>query len=350
MNSESIKIKHFGIWRFSLSRSKSLWLLWAQIVLRNFVNMKNLCLEWDWPATRLLSSWRNLSVTYPIKWANIFSRGVFNIFVRGDKGDVLVGKYDNTGSFGELALMYNMPRAATIQVFFVVIMKCYSKEIFWQGFFIQHGIKAATDGFLWAMDRLTFRKIVLRSAFQKRKMYETLLQGVPFLNTLSVSISDFGSYFKIYDMKKTFLLSVLWTHESGWCPFAEILRWRRCNRETGGSGRRDVLHRGWKGYCFSHRKRWIRKNRKSRSSYINLGLTKFDIKMIYQVTTIEKGGYFGELALVQHKPRAATVVADEEVRCACKFTLNGFRWFWYCTSAQNLVYGSIHFRLDIGKS
>ena len=28
--------------------------------------------------------------------------------------DKPVGKYDNTGSFGELALMYNMPRAATI--------------------------------------------------------------------------------------------------------------------------------------------------------------------------------------------------------------------------------------------
>lgn len=25
-----------------------------------------------------------------------------------------MGKYENTGSFGELALMYNMPRAATI--------------------------------------------------------------------------------------------------------------------------------------------------------------------------------------------------------------------------------------------
>ena len=27
-----------------------------------------------------------------------------------------VGSYDNKGSFGELALMYNMPRAATITV------------------------------------------------------------------------------------------------------------------------------------------------------------------------------------------------------------------------------------------
>ena len=41
---------------------------------------------------------------------------MYNIFVKGDKGENLVGKCDNTGSFGELALMYNMPRAATIQV------------------------------------------------------------------------------------------------------------------------------------------------------------------------------------------------------------------------------------------
>ena len=36
--------------------------------------------------------------------------GVYDILVGGKK----VGSYDNTGSFGELALMYNMPRAATI--------------------------------------------------------------------------------------------------------------------------------------------------------------------------------------------------------------------------------------------
>ena len=42
--------------------------------------------------------------------------GVYNIFVKGGDKENLVGKCDNTGSFGELALMYNMPRAATIQV------------------------------------------------------------------------------------------------------------------------------------------------------------------------------------------------------------------------------------------
>jgi cAMP-dependent protein kinase regulator len=66
--------------------------------------------------------------------------------------------YENRGSFGELALLYNMPRAATI--------------------------KAVSEGLLWALDRQTFRRILLKSAFRKRKMYETLINSVPMLKTL----------------------------------------------------------------------------------------------------------------------------------------------------------------------
>lgn len=38
-----------------------------------------------------------------------------------------------------------------------------------------------------------------------------------------------------------------------------------------------------------------------------------------KVSDIEKGGYFGELALVTHKPRAASVIAQSDVRLACKY-------------------------------
>lgn len=39
---------------------------------------------------------------------------MFDILVQKDGVSICVGKYDNKGSFGELALMYNTPRAATI--------------------------------------------------------------------------------------------------------------------------------------------------------------------------------------------------------------------------------------------
>lgn len=45
-------------------------------------------------------------------------------------------------------------------------------------------IKADSVGELWAMDRQTFRRILLKSAFKKRKMYEHLLDNVPMLKTL----------------------------------------------------------------------------------------------------------------------------------------------------------------------
>lgn len=49
-------------------------------------------------------------------------------------------------------------------------------------------IKASSIGELWAMDRQTFRRILLKSAFKKRKMYEHLLDNVPMLKTLQVKI------------------------------------------------------------------------------------------------------------------------------------------------------------------
>lgn len=83
-------------------------------------------------------------------------RGIYNAYVGEDNKHVHT--YENRGSFGELALLYNMPRAATI--------------------------KAVTEGLIWALDRQTFRRILLKSAFRKRKMYESLINSVPMLVAL----------------------------------------------------------------------------------------------------------------------------------------------------------------------
>lgn len=62
------------------------------------------------------------------------------------------------GSFGELALMYNAPRAATVS--------------------------ATSDAVLWSIDRITFRSILMAHTVRKRRMYEDLLKDVPLLQSL----------------------------------------------------------------------------------------------------------------------------------------------------------------------
>lgn len=62
-------------------------------------------------------------------------------------------------SFGELALMYGHPRAATVL--------------------------AMEDSTLWSLDRITFRTIILKAAHRRRTMYEQFLSSVTLLSSLS---------------------------------------------------------------------------------------------------------------------------------------------------------------------
>jgi len=88
----------------------------------------------------------------------VIDSGVYDVLVDVKGEEKKVHQFDNRGSFGELALMYNMPRSATV--------------------------RAVTDGRLWAMDRNSFRRIVLKSAFKKRKKYEDFLESVTMLQSL----------------------------------------------------------------------------------------------------------------------------------------------------------------------
>jgi cAMP-dependent protein kinase regulator len=61
-------------------------------------------------------------------------------------------------SFGELALMYGHPRAATVV--------------------------AVEPSTLWSLDRITFRTIILKAAHRRRTMYEQFLSSVTLLSSL----------------------------------------------------------------------------------------------------------------------------------------------------------------------
>lgn len=139
-------------------------------------------------------------------------------------------------------------------------------------------IRAITDGSLWAMDRQTFRRILLKSAFKKRKMYETLIDSVPMLKTLQ--------------------------------PY------ERMNLA-------DALV----PKTFTANEKIIKQGDAADGMYFvesgTVSITVLDVggKEI-EINRIEKGGYFGELALVTHRPRAASAYAVGDIKLACKYGLS----------------------------
>eukprot|EP01033_Poteriospumella_lacustris_P015353 gene15353-10976_t len=86
--------------------------------------------------------------------------GTVDVYIKkGGADEVKVHTYRPGDSFGELAILYNCPRAATCRV--------------------------ATEATLWALDRVSFKVIVVAAAMQKRETYKTFLQNVPILQSLT---------------------------------------------------------------------------------------------------------------------------------------------------------------------
>ncbi|RMZ89727.1 hypothetical protein DV736_g3042, partial [Chaetothyriales sp. CBS 134916] len=156
------------------------------------------------------------------------------------------------GSFGELALMYNAPRAATV-------------------------VSVAKRSTLWALDRVTFRRILMTNAAEKRKMYEGFLEEVPLLSSL-----------KPYERSK----------------IADALE------SVKISAGEKIITEGEPGDAF-----YLLETGEA-SAYKN-GTSE-------PVRKYQRGDFFGELALLDDKPRAATVVAETEAKVA-KLGRDGFK-------------------------
>jgi|EP00927_Polykrikos_kofoidii_P073701 cAMP-dependent protein kinase regulator len=89
----------------------------------------------------------------------VVESGQLNCIIKTSEGEEKVVKTCGTGDvFGELALLYNCPRAATVES-------------------VDHCV-------CWKLDRGTFKHIVHDRAQQKRAMYEDFLTKVPLLQTV----------------------------------------------------------------------------------------------------------------------------------------------------------------------
>ncbi|EDV25345.1 cAMP-dependent protein kinase type II regulatory subunit [Trichoplax sp. H2] len=168
----------------------------------------------------------------------VIDQGTYDIIVDINGTPKTVATYTDSGSFGELALMYNTPRAATIT--------------------------ARTEGVLWALDRKTFRRILLSASSKKRKMYEELIGSVEMLSELEA-------------YERTNLADAL-----------ESKKFKDNDVIIKQGDDADAFYFVEKGQC----RVIIQKGSEEK-----------------EVARLGKGDYFGELALVTHSKRAASVYA-----------------------------------------
>uniref|UniRef100_A0A8D0PBV7 Cyclic nucleotide-binding domain-containing protein n=1 Tax=Sus scrofa TaxID=9823 RepID=A0A8D0PBV7_PIG len=150
----------------------------------------------------------------------VVDQGEVDVYVNGE----WVTSISEGGSFGELALIYGTPRAATV--------------------------KAKTDLKLWGIDRDSYRRILMGSTLRKRRVYQEFLSKVSILGACSAA--------------------------GGRGCGARV----PCTRGTA-----SVLQR-----------------RSPNEEYVEVG-------------RLGPSDYFGEIALLLNRPRAATVVARGPLKC-----------------------------------
>ena len=172
--------------------------------------------------------------------------GELDCYVEGVNNGNPVVHYKQGGSFGELALMYNAPRAATI--------KCCDAG-------------AAT---LWAVDRETFRHVVVLSRSTQRTNYEGILKKIEMLQGLG-------------DTEKSKLADALVEKDY---PDGTV-----------------VIRQGDDNYEDMH------------FFLVEAGIAVATQDGV-EVGTMAEGDYFGEKALIEHNPRAATVTAKGPLKVA----------------------------------
>ncbi|XP_033050979.1 cAMP-dependent protein kinase type II-beta regulatory subunit isoform X2 [Trachypithecus francoisi] len=181
----------------------------------------------------------------------VIDRGTYDIYVKCDGVGRCVGNYDNRGSFGELALMYNTPRAATIT--------------------------ATSPGALWGLDRVTFRRIIVKNNAKKRKMYESFIESLPFLKSL-----EFSERLKVVDVIGT---------------------------KVYNDGE-QIIAQGDSADSF-----FIVESGEVKITMKRKGKSEVEENGAVEIARCSRGQYFGELALVTNKPRAASAHAIGTVKC-----------------------------------
>lgn len=187
----------------------------------------------------------------------LIDEGTVDVYLKkeDEEDEVHIHSYNSGEGFGELALMYNAPRAATC--------------------------RAKSQCKLWTLDRKSFKVIVVGATILKREKYVEFLSTVPILSTLT-------------DLERVKLADAL-------------------NEETFPEGA-DVCTEGDIGSYFfiiSQGDAVLLKKPilEGEEGQLEGADKKEDVEPV-EVGDLTVGNYFGEVALLTQKPRQATVRAS----------------------------------------
>lgn len=178
----------------------------------------------------------------------VVDEGTLECFKAGEEGLLHLTSYKTGDAFGELALLYNAPRAASV--------------------------KATSDCTLFSLDRPTFTHLVKGSMAERRKLLMSFIDKIELFDTLRETEKE-----KICDCFKSL------SYDDGEYLIRES--------EIG-----DTFFCLQKGACAA-----FKRNHKTGENE--------------KVFSYKENDYFGELALLQNAPRAASVVAVGAVEVAC---------------------------------
>ncbi|EGC30584.1 cAMP-dependent protein kinase regulatory subunit [Dictyostelium purpureum] len=179
----------------------------------------------------------------------VVDKGICDIYVSTNGSTpTLVMEVFEGGSFGELALIYGSPRAATVI--------------------------ARTDVRLWALNGSTYRRILMDQTIRKRRLYEEFLEKVSILRHIDkyerVSLADALEPCSFHD--------------------GEV-----------------IVRQGEPGDKF-----YIIVDGKVK---VTQETTPGDPSTTQVVSELKSSDYFGEIALLTNRPRAATVTSVGNTKC-----------------------------------
>jgi cAMP-dependent protein kinase regulator len=172
----------------------------------------------------------------------VIDEGIVDVFV----DNFYVNTFADSGSFSELALIYNTSYKATV--------------------------KAKTAVKLWAIDRDTYRRILMGSIIKKRKLYEEILSKVSIIASLD-------------EYERLTIADALTSVEF--------------------SDGDTVVKQGEPGddfYIIEEGTAVVLQQRSADEPQVEVG-------------KLGKSEYFGEIALLLDRPRAATLVAKVPLKC-----------------------------------